>query len=122
MGLCDLDEARRERWAARVPRRARARPISTSCLRIDADVVDVLVPTPAHGPVVTRVLDAGFHVQVQKPIARSLEDADAMLAAAAAHRARTLRVLEDYLVLSARSCSCTTSCARASSARRRACT
>ena len=47
-------------------------------------MVDVLVPTPAHGEVVCRVLEAGRHVQVQKPLARSLEDADRMLAAAAA--------------------------------------
>jgi predicted dehydrogenase len=45
---------------------------------------------------VTRVLEAGFHVQVQKPLARNLDDADRMLAAADASGA-TLRVLEDYL-------------------------
>jgi predicted dehydrogenase len=42
------------------------------------------------------VLDAGFHVQVQKPIARSLEDCDRMIAAARRTGA-VLRVLEDYL-------------------------
>ena len=56
----------------------------------------MLVPTPAHGEVVCQVLEAGRHVQVQKPLARSLEDADRMLAAAAASGA-TLRVMEDYL-------------------------
>jgi predicted dehydrogenase len=60
------------------------------------DVVDVLVPTPAHAGVVTRLLDAGFHVQVQKPLARSIEDADRMLAAAARTGA-VLRVHEDYV-------------------------
>jgi predicted dehydrogenase len=49
-----------------------------------------------HGPVAVRALEAGFHVQVQKPIARSLEDTDAMIAAAAQSGA-FLRVLEDYL-------------------------
>jgi predicted dehydrogenase len=95
VGLCDLDEARRERWQAVFPA-ARATADLEELLGLDADVVDVLVPTPAHGPIVTRVLDAGFHVQVQKPIARSLADADGMLAAADATGA-TLRVLEDYL-------------------------
>jgi predicted dehydrogenase len=60
-----------------------------------ADVVDVLVPTPAHADVVTEVLAAGFHVQVQKPLARELEGADRMLAAVP--EGATLRVLEDYL-------------------------
>jgi predicted dehydrogenase len=45
---------------------------------------------------VVPVLDAGFHVQVQKPIARSLEQADLMIAAARRTGA-VLRVMEDYL-------------------------
>lgn len=95
VGLCDLDEARLARWHAVFPD-ARCTPDLDRLLELDADVVDVLVPTPAHGAVVTRVLDAGFHVQVQKPIARSLADADAMVGAARRTGA-TLRVLEDYL-------------------------
>ncbi|MDZ4826970.1 MAG: hypothetical protein SGJ13_10975 [Actinomycetota bacterium] len=34
-------------------------------IAVDADVVDVLVPTPMHCDVVTQVLEAGYHVQVQ---------------------------------------------------------
>ena len=96
VGLCDVDAARRTRWAG-VFETARLAPSIDDVLRTEPDVVDVLVPTPAHGEVVTRILAAGFHVQVQKPIARSREDADAMLAAAARSGAQ-LRVLEDYLV------------------------
>jgi predicted dehydrogenase len=95
VGLCDLDPARQERWGSVFPNALRTADL-TELLRSDVDVVDVLVPTPAHGSVVTQVLEAGFHVQVQKPIARSLEDADTMLAAAARTGA-TVRVLEDYL-------------------------
>lgn len=95
VGLCDLDPQRVERWARVFPDAVCTADLD-ELLRTRADVVDVLVPTPAHGTVVTRVLVAGFHVQVQKPIARSLEDADAMLAGAARTGA-TLRVLEDYL-------------------------
>ena len=61
------------------------------------DVVDMLVPTPLHGAVATRVLDAGFHVQVQKPLARRLEEADRMLDGRGNAAARRCRVLEDYL-------------------------
>jgi predicted dehydrogenase len=95
VALCDLDPARGRRWGAVFPDALVTTDLG-ALLRVDADVVDVLVPTPLHAGVVMRVLDAGFHVQVQKPLARSLEDADAMLAAAAA-RGATLRVLEDYL-------------------------
>ena len=95
VGLCDLDADRVARWHAVFPD-ALATTDLDEVLRVDADVVDVLVPTPLHGDVVCRVLDAGFHVQVQKPLARTLEDADRMLAAAARTGA-TLRVLEDYV-------------------------
>jgi UDP-N-acetyl-2-amino-2-deoxyglucuronate dehydrogenase len=95
VGLCDLADARRARWGAVFPG-ARETADVDEVLTTQPDVVDVLVPTPAHGEVVTRVLDAGFHVQVQKPIARSMGDADAMLATAERNGAM-LRVLEDYL-------------------------
>ncbi|MCU1458721.1 MAG: Oxidoreductase domain protein [Actinomycetia bacterium] len=95
VGLCDLDPARRQRWGREFPDALQTGDID-ELLQIDADVVDVLVPTPAHAAVVIRVLEAGFHVQVQKPIARSLEESAAMVAAAARTGA-TLRVLEDYL-------------------------
>jgi len=95
VGLCDLDPARLQRWGSVFPDAQPTDDVDV-VLGTAPDVVDVLVPTPAHGAVVTRVLDAGFHVQVQKPIARSREDADAMLDASRRSGAR-LRVLEDYL-------------------------
>jgi predicted dehydrogenase len=95
VGLCDFDAARVGRWKD-VFANANGTTDLDALLALDADVVDVLVPTPAHGEVVTRALDAGFHVQVQKPLARSRDDADRMLAAAARTGA-TLRVLEDYI-------------------------
>lgn len=95
VGLCDRDPARLARWSPLAPD-ARVTTELDDLLAVDADVVDVLVPTPAHSEVVCRVLDAGFHVQVQKPLARDLEGADRMLVAQRASGA-TLRVLEDYL-------------------------
>jgi predicted dehydrogenase len=95
VGLCDRDPAKVARWAEDLPDATGTTDLD-ALLALDADVVDVLVPTPAHGEVVCRVFEAGRHVQVQKPLARSLEDADRMLAAAAASGA-ALRVMEDYL-------------------------
>jgi predicted dehydrogenase len=48
------------------------------------DAVDVCLPTPLHRPVVMRALAAGRHVLLEKPIALTLEDADAIGAAASA--------------------------------------
>jgi predicted dehydrogenase len=93
--LCDLDGDRTARWGRAFPRAQTTSDVG-DVLACDADVVDVLVPTPHHALVVTQLLDAGFHVQVQKPLARSLTDADAMLAAADRTGA-ALRVMEDYL-------------------------
>jgi len=95
VGLCDRDPERIAPWHARFPSATTTTDLD-ELLRLDADVVDVLVPTPYHADVVTQCLDAGFHVQVQKPLARSLVDADRMLAAAARTGA-TVRVMEDYV-------------------------
>jgi predicted dehydrogenase len=46
------------------------------------DAVDVCLPTPLHRPVAERALAAGHHLLLEKPIALSLEDADAIGAAA----------------------------------------
>jgi predicted dehydrogenase len=95
VALCDRDPARLERWGEVWPGAQRFTDLD-EMLGIDADVVDVLVPTPFHGEIVTRVLEAGYHVQVQKPLARSLEDADRMLEAARRNGCE-LRVMEDYI-------------------------
>ena len=46
------------------------------------DLVDICLPTYMHRNVTIRALAAGKHVLVEKPIALTLKDADAMLAAA----------------------------------------
>jgi predicted dehydrogenase len=94
VGLCDVEATRIERWAKVFPA-ARTTTDLDTLLTFDADVVDVLVPTPRHCEVVTEVLHAGFHVQVQKPLARSLDEADRMLAAR--RDGAVLRVMEDYV-------------------------
>jgi predicted dehydrogenase len=48
------------------------------------DAVDICLPTPLHRAATERALALGRHVLVEKPIALSLEDADAMGAAAEA--------------------------------------
>ncbi len=46
------------------------------------DLVDLCVPNDEHAPLAIRALEAGKHVLVEKPIALTTKDADAMLAAA----------------------------------------
>lgn len=95
VGVCDTEPRRLARWAAVVPDAVLTTEL-TRLLDAGPDVVDVLVPTPSHADVVTSVLEAGFHVQVQKPLARDLQGADRMLVAAERAGA-SLSILEDYL-------------------------
>ena len=48
------------------------------------EAVDVCLPTPLHRAVAERAFELGLHVLVEKPVALTLEDADAIGAAAAA--------------------------------------
>ena len=48
------------------------------------DIVDICLPTPLHRPAAVRALELGRHVLLEKPIALTLDDADAIGAAAAA--------------------------------------
>jgi predicted dehydrogenase len=56
-----------------------------------AEAASVAVPTGAHCAVASGLLEAGLHVLVEKPIAASLAEADALIALAAA-RGRVLQV------------------------------
>lgn len=51
-------------------------------LAAEIDVAVVAVPTHEHAQVGCRLLEAGVHVMVEKPIATSLDEADALVAAA----------------------------------------
>ncbi len=99
VGLCDRNPERLQRWSETLPETLASTDVN-AVLATTPDVVDVLVPTPLHAEVVTPILEQGFHVQVQKPIARDLEGADAMLAAAAQNR-RALERPRGLPVLSA---------------------
>jgi predicted dehydrogenase len=56
-----------------------------------ADAASVVVPTSGHVEVASRLLEGGLHVLVEKPIATTLADADALIALAARHE-RVLQV------------------------------
>src|SRR5439155_14824995 len=47
----------------------------------EVDAVSLAVPTESHGEIACGLLAAGIHVLVEKPISRSLEEADRMIAA-----------------------------------------
>ncbi len=71
------------------------------------DAVDICLPTPEHRRVTEAALDAGKHVLLEKPIAMTLEDADALVARAAATDrtvgiAHVLRFWPEYVEIARR--------------------
>lgn len=59
----------------------------------EIDIVDICVPGDAHREISIAALEAGKHVICEKPLANSLEDAQAMAAAASRARAAGVRSL-----------------------------
>lgn len=95
VALCDTDPAKLAERGAEWPQATRDTDFEAFLDR-DLDLVEVLLPTPVHADVVCAVLAAGFHVNCQKPMARTLADADRMVAAAVEH-GRVLRVMENFI-------------------------
>ncbi len=59
---------------------------SLDALLDDVEAVTIVVPTPAHFAVAAPALERGLHVLIEKPIAATLDEADALLAHRQAHR------------------------------------
>ena len=79
VGVHDTDAGRRDQVARELGVTA-FRSLDDLLERADAAVI--AVPTQAHRVVAVQALEAGLHVLIEKPIAPSIEDADAILAAA----------------------------------------
>ena len=88
VGVHDADDARAREVAER--HGCRAYP-DMGALLADVDAVSVAVPTVDHYSVAERALDAGRDVLVEKPIAATLAEADALVARAET-RGRILQV------------------------------
>jgi predicted dehydrogenase len=80
VAVCDLDEETARSIAAE---RETEWTMDWRTLAKRCDAVSLAVPTEAHAEIACPLLEAGIHVLVEKPIARDLEEADRMIAAAA---------------------------------------
>jgi predicted dehydrogenase len=63
-------------------------------LEHDLDIVDICTPSGLHQPQALAALAAGFHVVVEKPVARSLAEVDAIAAAEAAGPGRVCPIFQ----------------------------
>jgi len=79
-GVYDLDPAR----AAAVAAETRAPALPLAALIDASDAVIIAAPAEAHHALATQVMEASRHVLIEKPIAATLAQADALTALAAA--------------------------------------
>lgn len=85
--VCDISERGRRDAAARLPGVTVTDSLG-ELLSAGIDAVLVLTPDFAHAPVAIACLEAGIPTFCEKPLATTIEDADAILAAAARTRTR----------------------------------
>ncbi|OON81780.1 Gfo/Idh/MocA family protein [Streptomyces tsukubensis] len=64
--------------------------------RDDVDLVDICTPGDSHAEIAVAALEAGKHVLCEKPLANSVEEAEAMVAAASAARSRGLLAMVGF--------------------------
>ena len=88
---CDASEAARARVAPMVPRAKMTDRFEDLLEDEDLDAIVLATPVPTHADLAVRVLDAGKHCFVEKPLAQSVEDAERAVAAAE-RNGRTLMV------------------------------
>ena len=80
--ICDLDQDLARNLAAQTGGRSTA-DIDDVLADPDIDIVDICLPPAMHVPVAIRVLEAGKHAIVEKPVAGSLVEADRLVGRAA---------------------------------------
>ncbi len=79
---CDSSEQARERLAPLFPRRALYAQLDDLLADPALDAIALATPVPTHGQLAVKVLQAGKHCFVEKPLAQSVADAEMALDAA----------------------------------------
>ncbi|HEV8589242.1 MAG TPA: Gfo/Idh/MocA family oxidoreductase [Pyrinomonadaceae bacterium] len=79
VAVCDLDDGKAHSVAAE---RNTGATTDWQTLIGRVDAVSLAVPTESHCEIACPLLEAGIHVLVEKPISRTLDEADQMIAAA----------------------------------------
>ncbi len=80
--ICDQSQEARERWAPSFPDARVSGDLDELLEDPELDAVVVATHVPTHAPLATRVLGAGKHCFVEKPLAQSVAEAEQVVAAA----------------------------------------
>src|SRR5712675_1533484 len=82
-GFCDIDPAKREKYAAMYEDTPVYATVDELLNRCDASVINVCTPHYLHAEHTLKAVDSGRHVLVEKPMALRSHDASRMIDAAA---------------------------------------
>jgi predicted dehydrogenase len=82
--LCDASEAALERWGGAFPAARTTTRLDDLLADDSLDAVAVATPVTNHAELATRVLEAGKHCFVEKPLARSEKEAEGVIETALA--------------------------------------
>jgi predicted dehydrogenase len=80
--ICDAAEEARVRWAVQFPRARVSAEIDELLADAELDGVVIAAPVPLHADLAVKVLAAGKHCFVEKPLAQSAADAERVVEAA----------------------------------------
>jgi predicted dehydrogenase len=95
--LCDASEEALERWGAAFPSARTTASLEDLLSDETLDAIVVATPVPTHAELAIRVLAAGKHCFVEKPLGRSEQEAEAVVEAArAAERVLMVGHLLEY--------------------------
>jgi predicted dehydrogenase len=89
--ICDASDDARARWGAAFPNSRTTADLDEVLADPETTAVAIATPVPTHASVAQRVLAAGKHCFVEKPLAQSEGDAE-MVVQAAREQGRTLMV------------------------------
>ena len=89
--ICDASEEARARWMPHFPNTRASSDLEELLSDPELDAVAVATPVSSHAQLAQRVLAAGKHCFVEKPVAQSVADAE-QVASAAAEAGRILMV------------------------------
>ncbi len=81
VAVCDIDPSKAGTLAAQYDVPRVVTDMTDLCHMDDVDVIDLCTPSFLHYEQVLQVLDAGKHVICEKPVARSLQEVDEIMAA-----------------------------------------
>lgn len=91
--VCGRDESKVAEAATRLGWEGHTTDWRALIARDDIDVIDICTPGDSHAEIAIAALAAGKHVLCEKPLANTVEEAQAMTAAAAEARAAGVRVM-----------------------------